>query len=469
MTLLRALTLACQCGLVGGAVFALAVAAPYGRERPLRLAALAALAAALSSAVALALMLRQLVVTLDLDLAEALGAEFFWRHLAYTAAAAVAALVCTLRRTPPWLALCAALAVVALSVLGGHAASRLDGHLVAVAADFLHQAAAGAWLGGIPFLLLALRAADGAARIRLCRRFSALAMTSVAVLVLSAIMLACLHVGSWAGMLGSDFGAMATVKAVLLAGLLLLGLGNLRAGPRLDQAAPLARLRAFAAAEIAIGVAVLVVAAALSILPPPAGAPEPVMQPAEVLSRLVPDAWPRLTTAIPTISGRAEVAHHWAGLVALAMGVLALLRQLPGGAWARHWPVLLLPIAVSIPLLADPDSMHTFAALLVTALGMMEWAVQTGRLRSLTAALVFPGACLLGGVMLLVYGHPNAETAWALPIHLSHMAVAVLALAAGVGRRVELTGDDFSRRLAAWIWPTAFTLVGLVLLAYRET
>lgn len=492
LVLLRALTLAGQCGLVGGAVFALAVAGQDARTRPLRLAGVAALAAVLSSAIGLILMLRQMIVALDLSMAEALGAEFVGRHAAFMAAAMLAVLACALRRPRPWLALTAALTVVALSVLGGHAASRLDGWLVAVSADFLHQAAAGAWLGGIPFLLLAVRSPDGGERIRLCRRFSRLAMASVAVLVLSALVLADLHVGGWAAMIGSDFGAMATVKAVMLAGLLLLGLGNLRSGPRLDQAPPLARLRAFAMAEIAVGGAVLVVAAALSMLPPSAGAPEQVSAPAKVLAWLMPDGLPRLTASVPTISGSAEdrawaeVIHHWAGLVVLAMGALALLRRLPGGRWARHWPLLFLLIAIGILLLADPDSWplgphgfwgqagdwnvpeHRLAALLVTGFGIMEWAVQTGRLSQIRAALVFPGACVLGGLLLLTHGHPSADAQAALPVHLTHMAIAVLAVAAGAGRWIELTADAASRRIAGWVWPQAFVLVGVVLILYRE-
>lgn len=404
LALMRALALVFQSGLVGGAVFALAVADKDGRRRALRLAALAALAAALSSAAFLALMLRELMAGLDLSLAEAWGADFVDRHLAVTATALVASLLCALRRMPSALAVAAALAVVAASALSGHAAERLDDRMLAVAADFLHQSAAGAWLGGIPFLLLALRSPDGAARIRQCRRFSALALVSVAVLVLSAALLARLYVGSWAGMIGSDFGATAAVKAVLLAGLLLLGLGNLRAGPRVDQPAALARLRAFAAAEIAIGIAVLVAAASLSALPPPAGAPEQVMAPAEVLARLVPDG--------------AEASHHWAGLMVLCLGLLAFLRGVPG---ARRWP------------------------------------------------LVFPGACVLGAILLLlIHGHP-ADARAALPIHLSHMALAILGLAAGAGRWIELTADAPSRRVAGWMWPIALMLAGIVLLASPES
>lgn len=269
LPLLRGLTLAGQCGMVGGALFALTVAHKSERRRVLRLTALAALAAILTAAAAMVVLTRNLMTALDLGLSEALGAEFARNHVAFMASASLAALLCLLRRTPPWLAVIAASAVVAVSVLGGHAASRVDDRAAAIAAAFVHQMAAGAWLGGIPFLLRALRAPAGAVRIRLCRKFSAVAMVSVAAIMASAMALALIHVGSWAGISGSDFGHLLVIKTAMFVGLLLLGFGNFRAGPRLDQTAPLRHLRCFAAAEIAIGFAILVVAAALGTLPPP--------------------------------------------------------------------------------------------------------------------------------------------------------------------------------------------------------
>lgn len=492
-SLLRALTLVFQCGMVGGAVFALAAADTDGRRPALRLAALSALAAVAVSAATLAVLVRQLMTVLDLPLGEAMGAGLARQHLAFMAAAGLTAGLCALHRTSPWLAATAATTAVFMSVLGSHAASRLEGREIATAIHLLHQLAAGIWLGGIPFLLLALRSLDGAARIRQCRRFSRLAMASVAGLALSAVLLARLHVGSWAAMVGSNFGAMATVKAVLMCGLLVLGLCNLRAGAHLDQTAPLARLRSLAAAEIAIGIAVLVVAASLASQPPPAGASEQVIRPTEVLERLLPHTPSRFTATVPSEPGSiadrawAEMTHHWAGAVVLAMGLLALIRRVPGGGWARHWPLLFLVMAIGIPLLSDPDSWpmgpygfwgkaggdwevieHRLAALLTAGFGIMEWAVQTGRVRHAGAALVFPSACMLGGLLLFTHGHPSADAQVALPIHLSYIAIAVLALAAGTARWAELTADNRARRLAGWLWPAAFALVGVVLILYRE-
>ncbi|MCR6632113.1 MAG: CopD family protein [Magnetospirillum sp.] len=496
--LLRGLMLAFQSGMVGGAAFAVLVA-PLGgklaKADTLKWAGLAALGTAAMALASLWALIANLMSNLDLSFGEAIGADFV-RHLGLVAAAALVTaffcLPCAARRMP-WLAAMAAMAAVAFSVAGGHGASRVEGRLPLMAADFVHQMAAGLWLGGIPFLLAALaRAPGGRGRIALCRRFSAMAMVAVAVLALSAVALAIVHVGSWQAMIGTDFGAMALVKMALLGILLLLGLGNFRAGPCLDQPAPLRRLRAFAVAELGIGLAVLMIAASLSAQPPPAATPEQVAAPADMLSRLLPERWPRFTAPMPTQPGSpedrawAEMTHHWAGLVVLAMGILALLRPLPGFRWARHWPLLFLAIALGIPLLSDPDSwplgpygfwgkpgdvevpQHRLAALLVAAFALIEWAVQTGKLRRLGPALVFPASCGLGGLLLLTHGHPNSQGVDALLIHLSHMTIAILGLIAGAGRWIELAADEAARPLAARLWPTAFALVGVVLLVYRE-
>lgn len=494
---LNGLTLAGQSILVGGCVFAALVSAHLLDKAAvagtLRWASAAGLAAALSAASGLALTVAQLTSALGLPASELLDAEFAHHAARTIATALLAAGLCRLRVTAraPWLAVAAAMGVVAATATAGHANSRLDGRLPLIALAFAHQMAAGIWLGGIPFLLISLRRApNGPARLAICRRFSAMATAAVAVLAASAAMLTLSYIGSWTALIGSDFGAMALIKAVLFGAMLLLGLGNLRAGSHLDQPAPYRRLRAFAVAEIGIGLAVLTVAATLAVQQPPLAEAGGVMAPAELLSRLAP-RWPALTAAVPAISGTAadrawgEMTHHWAGLVVLAMGLLAALRPLPGFAWARHWPLLFALIAAGIVLLADPDSwplgsygiwgkpgdaevvQHRLAALMVLAFGAMEWAVQTGR-RQGRATLAFPLSCGIGGFLLLTHGHPSANSGGALIIHLSHMTIAVLGVAAGAGRWIELAGDPFSQRVAARVWPLALAFTGVVLLLYRE-
>ena len=50
-----------------------------------------------------------------------------------------------------------------------------------------------------------------------------------------------------------------------------------------------------------------------------------------------------------------EYNHHWAGLIVLAAGALALVSRLPRQAWARQWPLLFLGLSIFVLLRADPE------------------------------------------------------------------------------------------------------------------
>ena len=53
-------------------------------------------------------------------------------------------------------------------------------------------------------------------------------------------------------------------------------------------------------------------------------------------------------------------------------------------------------------------------------------------------------------------------------IELTHTPLALLGVTAGWSRWLELRLDPPAARVAAWVWPVCFALVGVVLLAYRE-
>ena len=50
----------------------------------------------------------------------------------------------------------------------------------------------------------------------------------------------------------------------------------------------------------------------------------------------------------------------------------------------------------------------------------------------------------------------------------SHAPLGVFAVLMGWGRWLELRLPEEDRRIPAWVWPVAFTLIGLTLLLYRE-
>jgi putative copper resistance protein D len=183
-----------------------------------------------------------------------------------------------------------------------------------------------------------------------------------------------------------------------------------------------------------------------------------------------------------------EYNHHWAGLVVLAAGALALLGRAGVRPLGRVWPLLFLGLAVFIVLRADPEAWplgprgfwesfaepdaleHRLEAALIAAFALFEWAVRSGRLRSASAACVFPLVCAGGGALLLTHAHSMGDAREDLLASLSHAAIALLGIGAGWSRWLELRGAGGRlAAIAAWTWPLCLLLAGAVLLDYRES
>ncbi|TCO79558.1 copper transport protein [Plasticicumulans lactativorans] len=174
---------------------------------------------------------------------------------------------------------CAALALLAAG-LTGHAAgagpSGLTRPLLAA-----HALAAGFWIGA----LLPLRAGLGADAVAMLRRFSALAVPAVAVLLASGGVLAAVQLRTPAAFVDTPYGRVLLAKLVLVAGLLALAVRNrqvltpaLAAGTR-GAAAVLARS---IGAECALAAGIVLAAVALGHLSPPRS--QAPAAPAQVLS-----------------------------------------------------------------------------------------------------------------------------------------------------------------------------------------
>jgi putative copper resistance protein D len=90
--------------------------------------------------------------------------------------------------------------------------------------------------------------------------------------------------------------------------------------------------------------------------------------------------------------------------------------------------------------------------------------------KSMTAALVFPVVCMLGGMVLLTHTHALSNVKEQLLVDLSHTPLAVLAVYAGWSRWLELRlpEDNGTRNYVAWVWPVCFILIGLLLMDYHE-
>jgi len=160
--------------------------------------------------------------------------QFGWVSQVRLALATVLVICLALERWPLWrlLALVAAVTLVASIAWTGHAASTLsalgDLHL---ASDALHLTAASAWIGGlVPLALLldAIRCHPGWASMELnaVRRFSTLAIVSVAALILSGLVNAWILVGSFRGLVLTSYGQLLMLKLAAFAVMLVFAVLN---------------------------------------------------------------------------------------------------------------------------------------------------------------------------------------------------------------------------------------------------
>ena len=175
----------------------------------------------------------------------------------------------------------AALAVLVLAftpALGGHAAGAPRLTALAIAADGLHVLGAGGWLGtllvvaavGVP-VALGLGSPDaGGVVADTINAFSPTALAFASLVVLTGVISAWLHLGSFDALWRSAYGRVLLLKIAVLIPVLGTGAYNwLRIRPVLGSAAATARLRRSSALELAIGVVVVAVTAVLVALEPP--------------------------------------------------------------------------------------------------------------------------------------------------------------------------------------------------------
>lgn len=435
------------------------------------------------------------------------------------------------RRATPragWLLLALAAGMIAAALMTSHAAARLEDRPLLLALTLLHRLAAGVWIGGIPYLLIGLRLCPAPLdRLSIGRRFSVMAMGAVAALLAGGMGLSVLLIGSFAALYGTAYGMMMLSKSALFAGLLVLGYLNNRLIHQLarDPATPTLRLLRFCEAEIGIGFAVLLAAASITSLPPAVDLVQDRVTLEDYAERLAP-RWPSLRSpayenlaiaqrqaeldraaeataaprhhafvpggSMPLPRNAADLAwseynHHWAGIFVLAIGLLALAERGGIAPWARNWPLLLIGLAFFLFFRSEAESwpigelgffeslrnpeflQHKLFMLIIVLFGLFEWAVRTGRLKRPAYALVFPLFAALGSAFLLGHSHVLINVKELLLTEVTHLPIALIGVAIAASRWLELRLEPPAARVAAWVWPAGFALVGVVLLLYRES
>ena len=190
-----------------------------------------------------------------------------------------------------------------------------------------------------------------------------------------------------------------------------------------------------------------------------------------------------------------EFNHHLAGLcVMLAAISMMLLQSNFAGRWpgAKYvWPACFLAAGVFVLVWSDTELwpfghrqwleamqnnrevlQHKTFAVLLLALGAIEWRRARGALNAAWSAWVFPAAAVLGSIILIFHKHEggmvgeNHIEAMA-RIRSQHMSYTLSGLAVGVSKGLsELNAR--SSRIFAKLWPVLLVGLGILLMFYRE-
>jgi copper resistance protein D len=467
-----------------------------------------------------------LMQSADMTMGDVSGANFVLAGiLAIGSAITIAVLAGTQSPKIYAVMLAPAALILVSSVMTSHAMARLDYRFPLAVVTALHQGATATWLGGLFYLLIAIpRSPDNQFARQLIARFSKLALISVAVLAAAGFTLSLAYVGSIPAIYGTSYGIMVVTKVVLFGTLLLLGALNFQIARSPSGGSVIASLKRFGEAELGIGITVILTAASLTSLPPAIDLKNDRVSRQEIAARLAPQI-PRLASPavqdlpedvyaaevtafnagtlssasfVPGQAGTrpntpaekswSEYNHHWAGLIVLAIGLFAFLAQTKHFPWARNWPLLFLGLSLFLFLRSDPETwplgpngfwvtlqdpevlLHRIFSLLVIGLAIFEWRVQTSRVATEGARLIFPALVAVASALLLTHSHSLGNIKEEVLAELSHAPLAILGVVAGWSRWLELRlpAENKVRDRMAWLWPTCLVLMGLLLLNYRE-
>jgi copper resistance protein D len=346
----------------------------------------------------------------------------------------------------------------------------------------------------------------------LVRRFAWVGGLALLGLVVTGLPLVWTYIGTWQGLIGTDYGTMVLIKIVLLIGTLGLATLNFlgaRERHTVERTAKVfQRLPYYIEAETLLLVAILVAALSLSMQPPAIDVTDQQATGAEVYEVFRPKV-PRLTSpsyaeAVAAFSSRAStgagitagVGTHWSdynhnvsGLFVVIMATLALAAQTGWPSWARHWPLGFIALSLFIVLRSDAEDswpfghmgfwegilssneilLHRLGALIACGLGLIEWRVHVNGKSDSLLPYIIPVLCAVGGILLLAHSHAGFQPKEAFLVQITHHAIGVLAVIMACGRWLQLRLTPPAGRFAGVVFTGALLLVGLILLFYRET
>lgn len=434
-------------------------------------------------------------------------------------AVTLAAAALWLRRDPARGARWAATGVLAVFLAASgawltHAETRFENRGVLMVLTTVHAVAAVVWVGGIIQFIVIWRLIRGRPDLVglwpvLLRRFGAVGIASSAVLLITAVPLAWLYVGSLRGLIGTSYGVVASAKIPLMLTALAFAAYTHRAVRRTPDDAAIYR-RAPVHIEIEAGVLIVVLALAASLASQPAAVdvrPHDVATWKEVAEVFTPK-WPRLETPDnATVAAnrtdrfsvvdirRSEPENNWSnfshnvsGVFVAGISLVGLIGFWRRHSWTRHWPLGFVLLALFIFLrgsggvgtwpfgpvsfwhaLTDAENLqHRIAAVLALGLGLAEWRARARQSSESRLPYMMPVLGLAGAILLGMHTHVLSNIKSVGLIQASHTAISLLAVFMACGRWLELRDTSGVRRAAGLASLISLLLIGLVLIFYRE-
>ncbi len=452
-----------------------------------------------------------------------------WVWVARTALLAALLMALAWSRSRPWsrirwvTALVFAGAALISRSLASHASSLASGSLVAIVSDALHILAATSWIGLLMhfrLLLGSMREVETATAqpilAPIVNRLTPIALASAGVLMVTGLYNATRHLDSLRAVIASPYGLTLLAKVLLLVPVLVAGsLNFLVIRPALSTARPPAkgledgdrgtlasRLLSLVEIEVSIGLAILALAAVLSVVPPAVDDAQGTLTLARLAKifrprmprfsspRLAPGPGPALEQT-PDDFAYSEFNHHWVGAALIVMAIGSFLERLSVRRfrWARAWPAVFLFLAIFLFVRNDPEAwpfgpigflesmripemvQHRLSVVLLLALGGVEFLGRRGQVRQSRWAYIFPSLCIVGGLMMFSHTHDMgvAVTDAQTYLALQHEVMGAFGLLAGLSRWFQLRQHEEGRWFGL-LWALFVFLLGLqMFIFYKES
>jgi len=203
---------------------------------------------------------------------------------------------------------------------------------------------------------------------------------------------------------------------------------------------------------------------------------------------------PARQAKIQVDKNESEFNHHLAGLFVALAGVFILSQGILVKRWVAvkyAWPACFLLSGIFVLVWSDTELwpfghrgwlealrnnrevlQHKVFAVLLLALGVIEWRRASGVLKAIWSGWVFPALAIGGSLLLLFHQHeggmhgPNHMELMA-RIQSEHLSYAVTGIGIGLAKGLAEVNTRF-RGVFSKSWPLLMTVLGVLLMFYRE-